>query len=90
MAGDNVILILRRLIESGQADVSPAAAEAILKIQFSELDQSRIAELAAKSEQGALAAGEGEEYDGYIAVADLLSLWKSKARQALRKHPSAA
>lgn len=49
-----------------------------------------MSELACKSNQGTLTPQEGEAYDAYIAVADLLSLWKSKARLALKHHPSAA
>jgi hypothetical protein len=49
-----------------------------------------MSELAAKSNQGRLTAEEGDEYDGYLAVADLLSLWKSKARFAITHRSSAA
>ena len=42
--------------------------------------QARLGELADKSNRGVLTPAEAEEYDGYIAAADLLSLWHSKAR----------
>lgn len=90
MHGDIALSILRRLIEAAQGDLSPGVAEAVLRLRFAEADHARMVELASKSNQGTLTPDEGEEYDGYIAAADLLSLWKSKARLALKHHPSAA
>jgi hypothetical protein len=84
MQGENTIAILRRLIDSGTGSVNPATARAVLDFHLSDADQSRMDELAAKSTQGSLTPSELEEYDAYIAAADLLSLWKSQARQALR------
>lgn len=49
-----------------------------------------MSELAAKSNSGILTPPEADEYDAYIAAADWLSLWKSKARLALKHHSSAA
>jgi len=71
MLGETVISILRRLIDSSQGDLSPEAAQAVLHFRFSESDQARMAELAARNTQGALTSFEAEEYDGYIAAADL-------------------
>ena len=90
MLGDTAISILRRLIDSETAELPTAAAEAVLHIRFTDADQARLQELATKSNHGTLAPQEAEEYDGYIAAADLLSLWKSKARLSLKQHPSAA
>jgi len=90
MLGDNMFSILQRLIDPEQGNLSPAAAEAVLQIRFADSDQSRVSELAAKSNEGLLTPAEAEEYDGYIAAADLLSLWKSKARLSMRQHTSAA
>jgi hypothetical protein len=90
MSGDTTISIFRRLIDSTDRDLSTAAAEAVLHIQFTDADQTRLGELASKSTGGTLTPQEAEEYDGYIAAADLLSLWKSKARLSLKQHPSAA
>jgi len=90
MSGETAISILRRLIDSDQADLPPAMAQAVLRLHFDDADQARIDELATKSNAGFLTPEECTEYDEYIAVADLLSLWKSKARLALQNHPSAA
>jgi len=90
MVGDDMFSILQRLIDPEQGNLSAAAAEAVLQLQFSESDQARMTELAAKSNEGILTPAEGGEYDGYIVAADVLSIWKSKARLSMRQHPSAA
>ena len=90
MRGETVLAIIRRLIDFNQGELSPVLAQAVLQIHFAESDQNRMRELAAKCNEGQLAADEADEYDGYIAAADLLSLWQSKARLALKPHTSAA
>ncbi len=90
MLGDTIVSILRRLIDPGHGSLSPAIAEAILAIHFADADQARMSELAAGSNDGTLTPLEAAEYDGYIAAADLLSLWKSKARLSLTQGASAA
>jgi hypothetical protein len=82
MQGENTIAILRRLIDSGNGSINPASARAILDFHLSDADQSCMDELAAKSTRGSLTPSEElDEYDAYIAAADLLSLWKSQARR---------
>ncbi len=90
MPGETIISILRRLIDTGQGTLTPAAAEAVLHFRFTDSDQARMSELASKCGQGNLSPAEAEEYDGYIAAADLLSLWKSKARLSLGQRTTAA
>jgi hypothetical protein len=89
MPCETTIEILRRLIDSAAGLTAPLA-EAVLQIHFADPDQSRMGELAAKSTRGVLTTEEAEEYDSYIAAADLLSLWHSKARLALKPRSSAA
>ena len=90
MSGEMAFSILRRLIESQRGELSPAAAEAVLQLQLADPDQARMSELASKSNDGVLTSAEADEYDAYIAAADWLSLWKAKARVALKHHSSAA
>jgi hypothetical protein len=90
MPSDTALDILRRLIDSRSAGLSTAMAQAVLEIRFADADQLRMGELAAKSNQGTLSPQEAQEYDGFIAAADLLSLWHSKARLALKPHSTAA
>lgn len=87
MTGETALSIFRRLIETDPGHLSRGAAEAILGLHFPQADQMRVEELAVKCNHGTLTTAEAEEYDGYIAAADVLSLWKSKARQSLK--PSA-
>ncbi len=89
MQGDTLIAILSRLIESSSADLSPTAAQAVLQLRFSDSDQQRVGELAAKSNEGALTTEEAAEYDEYLNAGDLLTLWKAKARLALKQKTSA-
>ena len=70
MRGETTLSILRRLIDCGQENLPRGAAEAVLKINFTDADQTRMCELASKSNRGELAPDEAEEYDGYIAAAD--------------------
>ena len=88
MSGDTVITILQRLLDATESKLPVGAAQAVLQIRFSDEDQARIAALAANSNEGALTPDEAKEYESYIA-ADLLSLWKSKARLSLKQQPSA-
>jgi hypothetical protein len=90
MPSETALAILRRLIDSRSAGLPAPLAQAVLEIHFADADQTRMAELAAKSNQGALTPHEAAEYDEYIAAADLLSFWHSKARLALKPHSTAA
>ena len=90
MAGETTIAILRRLIDISQGALPKGAAEAVLQLQLSASDQQRMGELASSSTAGTLTGVEAEEYDALIAAADLISLWKSKARLSLSKQTSAA
>jgi len=86
MQGETFRSILERLFD-GEAGIPRAIAEAVLELQLAESDQTRMGELAAKSNYGTLSLGEAEEYDNYIAAADLLSLWKAKARLTIKSMP---
>jgi hypothetical protein len=90
MSGDSIISILRRLIDPDRGDLKPGAAELVLQFKFEEGDQKRIDELATKCTSGELTPQEATEYDNYLAAADLLAVWKAKARLSLQHHSSAA
>lgn len=80
MSGDDALSIFERVVDTGLGPHSPALAKYLLTVDFIDTDRARIAELAAKSSAGALSVIEADEYKGYIAVAELLSRWHSKAR----------
>jgi hypothetical protein len=56
-----------------------------LTVGFSEADQARMRELAARNQDGALSSKEKEELLGYARAGCLLGILQSKARQSLKK-----
>jgi hypothetical protein len=78
-------VIWARLIQAPKAPLSPDAARYLLSINFSESDHARMQELMDKSSDGALTPGEKAELDGYVNIANVLSVMHSQARVALRK-----
>jgi hypothetical protein len=82
--------ILNRLIDPEVGDLSPEAAESILRLDFPEADHARMAELSSKAQEGTLTADEREELQEYVRVADLLALLQSKARQSVQFFQRAA
>ncbi len=89
MRGDSLLPILKRLIDPEQGSLPPSAAEAILKLEFPDADRARTAELAIRSNRGTLTPPDADEYDDYILAADVLSIWKFKARISLNPRPVA-
>jgi hypothetical protein len=77
--------ILARVLETGNGDLPPAAARAVLKFGFPPRDRDRMHELAAKNQDGALTATERRELDSYRRVGRLLDLLAARARRALAK-----
>src|SRR5437667_6897071 len=77
-------VIWARLIRAPKAPISPEAAHYLLSIDFSEADHARMQELMDKSNEGALTSDETAELDGYVNIANVLSVMHSRARVALR------
>ena len=65
--------------------IAPEAARYLLSIDFSEADHARMQELMDKSNEGALVPEEKAELDGYVNIANVLSVMHSQARVALNK-----
>jgi hypothetical protein len=78
-------VIWARLIQAPRAPIAPEAARYLLSIDFSEADHARMRELMDKSGDGALMPDEKAELDGYVNIANVLSVMHSQARLALRK-----
>ena len=76
--------IFSRLVEPDKSGFSISAARAILKLNFSETDKTRMRELAAKAREGSLSAAEQIEIDNYERVGALLGILWSKARRSLK------
>lgn len=83
-AAVNEVTIFGRLIESGDAALSPPAAEYILALDFRPAERARMHELSLKAQEGTLSEDDEVEMDSYERVGHLLSIWKSKARKALK------
>ncbi|HEV8062325.1 MAG TPA: hypothetical protein VGP68_20770 [Gemmataceae bacterium] len=83
--GTNEVTIFGRLIESGGKALSPQAARYILAIKFQPEERTRMHELAIKAQEGTLSPAEEIEIDSYERVGTLLSIWKTKARKALKQ-----
>lgn len=77
-------IIWARLIQTPKASISPEVARYLLSIAFSEDDNARMQELMDKSNEGVLTGGEDAELDGYVNIANVLSVMHSEARVALR------
>lgn len=74
--------IFSRVVEhSGQW--SPEIAEHVLSMGISQRDQQRVQDLLDRNARGELTAAEREELENLNHVADLLSLWHSRARRVL-------
>src|SRR5438445_13818920 len=76
--------IFSRVFESSREGSSPELARYILELGFSTEDRSRMRELAAKNRRGDISHQELEELDNYITAGDILAIWQSKARRALK------
>lgn len=74
-----------RLLDPVGVELSAEAARYILTMTFPQSDIERMQELAGKARAGTLTLDEHIELDNYERVGHVLSLMKSKARQALKK-----
>jgi len=63
--------------------LTPEAARYLLRFRFTESDQSRLQELAERSQAGTLTEEEGREFDSYLRIGNLLAVMQSRARLVL-------
>jgi hypothetical protein len=77
--------IFGRMVE-GDSPLSRELAERILALDISPDDRRRVDELLQSAREGDLPESDREELENLVHVADLLSLWHSKARRALREN----
>jgi len=61
------------------------SARAILQMSFPNPEKTQMQQLSAKAREGTLTADEEQQMDAYERVGAMLSILKSKARQALKK-----
>ena len=82
--------IFSRIFESSREGISPELARYILGLGFATEDRSRMRELAAKNQRGNISPQELEELDYYVTAGDILAIWQSKARRALKQSPASS
>jgi len=76
--------ILLQVMTGGEPALPQELAQWILAIGFTEDQQARMLDLAERNNAGDLSSEEREEMSNYAFAGNTLSLWKSKARLALR------
>ena len=65
--------------------VTTEVARNLVALKADDRLSARVLELGQKSNEGALTAGEQEEYDAYISANDVVAILQAKARQVLRR-----
>ena len=85
IAENSASAIWQRTIEPKKSNLAPAAARALLQLNFSQADLERADDLAAKARSGKLSADEERELEEYRTVGTALELLKSKARLSLKR-----
>ena len=88
--GTSGATIFSRIFESSREGISAELARYILGLGFSTENRSRMRELAAKNRRGDISHQELEDLDNYITAGDLLAIWQSKARRALKQCQAAS
>jgi hypothetical protein len=81
--------ILQRIIGLDRTDMPAEAAMFMLTLGFTDRDKERMSELSGKASEGSLSEAEAREIDSYILASDLIAMFQSKARMALRATPAA-
>lgn len=81
--------IFGRVVQPNRANLSAAAARAILELRFDQADIDQMRVLSDKARQGTLTPVEQEEINNYERVGHMLALMKSKARRSLKLHDEA-
>ena len=81
----HVASIFGRLMDTRNGALSPDLARFFLNLQFSEQDKARMHELAVKNQESAITPEEIEELDDYVLAGELLALFQSKARKAVKR-----
>jgi len=76
--------ILSRLMDLSGANLTPAAAEFLLTIQFPADDVARMNRLSEIAQDGTLTSEQQGELDSYIHVSNLLALMQAQARKLLK------
>jgi hypothetical protein len=77
--------ILNDVIAPDNPELTAEAAQALLRLHFSDSARARIRELLDANNRGEITADERSELDKYLRVGQLFDLLQAKARLSLRK-----
>lgn len=89
MATEPAAVLLERMLDPVGRCLNREAARRLSELRADPVAQSRVDELAAKSNAGALTAGERTEYETYVAASTLIAILQAKARALLATQPAA-
>jgi hypothetical protein len=78
------VAILSRVLSNGK-DFTPALARHVLDLGFTDEDEARMNDLAARNQQGRASPKERAELLDYANAGCLLGILHAKARRALKK-----
>lgn len=76
--------IFGRVVE-GAGQWSQELAQHVLTLTISRVDRDRIEDLLERNAEGELSNSEQQELENFNHVADLISLWQSRARRTLNQ-----
>ncbi len=76
--------IFGRVVE-GSGELSRELAEHVLSLSISSSDRDRINDLLRRNAEGGLPDAERQELENFNHIADLISLWHSRARRVLKQ-----
>ena len=82
--------IFGSIIKPRRGGLSAEHARYVLSLKFSEAEQERSGMLSRKAREGTLTPKERSELDKLLMANSFLIVLKSKARESLKRRPSAA
>lgn len=81
----NLTSALDRILDPLLSALTPEVAEKVVQLQADDKLQTRLDELADKSNEGELTEEEAREYDAYLRGLTVVSVFQTKARAMLRQ-----
>ena len=78
--------VLDRLLEPLTDLFTPEVAQQIANLHADSVTQDRLAQLAAKANEGELTSEESDEYRAYVDAIDMIGILQAKARATVSKH----
>jgi hypothetical protein len=84
IAPHDELSILRRVVDPEQGNFPAAAADAILRLDLSAADRTRMHELLQKNRDGNISSEEEIRLENYCRVGRFLDVIRSKARHSLQ------